>query len=276
MSSEKASTSDGGNPGGRIRATKAQLQEQLTEALSKLQALQAELDDSRKEVKSLQQQLADRQAPMAEASEGITELQSESSSHVEKTPPGPKSTFRIELYDPGAGNYQGKIEHPYTGTKKAFTGLDMVAIESFIRSLLPQSERSLNNQQATKAPASTPDADAIRLKRIVSLHARDEIPLSILEHEQPFRVQLELDTTELDEHYNWSATVYAKTISGKPYPLGKTAEPLVDVPKADLYVLPDTLKPGVYKLEAELYRQQTGGHQWAYQGNKVGDWIQVN
>jgi hypothetical protein len=124
--------------------TTAQLKEALLRA-------EARLEEKEREIKTMKERAqgeidpdektTDLQRQNKELSHQIQTLQADlaAKSAIDSVDiPVSKSTFRIDLYDSGAGELQGKIEYPLMKAKKAFKGLDIDAIGDFIAQYTPQ------------------------------------------------------------------------------------------------------------------------------------------
>lgn len=92
----------------------------------------------------------------------------------------PKYSFRIAFYSPHAGGaLSGKIEYPFQKEKQAFSGLNMLAVEAFIRKYLPEETIAPgegSSQAATVAPAILPPGNKAKSSTLRPSSADREPP----------------------------------------------------------------------------------------------------
>ena len=107
------------------KMTKAQLIETLTDAFQTLEEQEHEIAAFQQQVKALKK---------AQKKAASTPKPNKKQGEIAAA----KSIFRIELYNPSDGEWQGRIEYLLTKQKETFQGLDMEAIETFMRSYMPE------------------------------------------------------------------------------------------------------------------------------------------
>ncbi len=212
-----------------------------------------------------------------------------------------KATFRIDLY-PHQGQFQGKIEHMLTHDKRAFSGLDQVAIREFIAAHLPQLETkaeelqkilSLQTHKASEPEphAATPTAPvhklpsateqtqhALRLRGMDIVFSGTNTRANMLRNNQAFDVELEIDRAEQLETEPRSCfchvALFAKRIEGGPrQSVGAAAHQLAAQKHAQpLRIAGVHLARGTYRLEALVNVQNaeaTHAHPYSLTAHKL-------
>ena len=97
----------------------------------------------------------------------------------------PSTSFRIDLYK-RQGNYQGIIHHYLTKQKATFTGIDQEKIFQFISQHLSKPVKALQTEQEPHKPHE---------KTTVPIEM--EFPDKIVFHNEPFKIKMKLDMTEI-------------------------------------------------------------------------------
>lgn len=178
--------------------------------------------------------------------------------------PVSKSTFRIDLYDPGEGELQGKIEYPLMKAKKAFKGLDTDVIAAFIAKHLPEAAKVYSKR---KLPSESPAALEPKAERHVlefeTLRSDRQESSQNLDHRQVFRVKLTFPPATSPEPENCNVLIYANPLgAGSRTMIGGTSK-MTSGNASDVWVdiQAHALKPGMYQLEAAIQDKhaQKGG-----------------
>lgn len=121
---------------------------------------------AKREVREAERQRTqfERQIQQLQATVAALEQKLDSIEHREELPAedvsAPKSSFRIDLY-PREGHHHGRIEHTLTKDKRAFSGVDQVAITEFIASHLPKLGEVTEEPRPKAVPSApgTPTAE---------------------------------------------------------------------------------------------------------------------
>jgi hypothetical protein len=179
-----------------------------------------------------------------------------------------KASYRIDLYR-YQGQYQGKIEHILTKDKKAFTGLDGIAIVEFMSRHLPQVEHKVEKTEPHDAQAISPGEtveDFIDSKRISGPLERlsdlkiipvgADTPVTTLSQNQIFEVHVNVDLTEVimpeDEAIETTLAIYAKRLGGPHEIIGEARSITISSGKRTFKMIGKSLQVGTYRLEAFL------------------------
>jgi hypothetical protein len=178
-----------------------------------------------------------------------------------------KSTFHINVY-PRQGKFQCKIVHPLTKDKQVFPGLDSNAILNFISSHLPKTAdsgedlvQSYTQQPHTAAgfPGETVET-AERRWRLIELQAvtiDTGAPIVVLQHNQPYAVDLTIDFKEIrlpkGTKANHKVAVFAKQLGGHERYIIAEEEDVIELDEIKHITIEGmTLQPGQYKMHADM------------------------
>ncbi|MCB0375143.1 MAG: hypothetical protein KDD04_04430, partial [Sinomicrobium sp.] len=109
-------------------------------------------DHERQQAIDLLMQLFDEQ-------EGTVPAEAEAEEEQKTADLPPKYSFRLEFYvSEEQKPVRGKIEYPFTKEKKAFNGIDMATIETFLRNYLPATLEEESKKMIAAGPSSSPPA----------------------------------------------------------------------------------------------------------------------
>ena len=291
-----------------IKKTKLQLQEELSEVQDALKKQENEISECRRKLQQAQDELAhlkELQAKLNEAegaerrlqvsethehqlAERISELEKvieflkgkfEATEHwdkaISKDILSQKASYRIDLYR-YQGQYQGKIEHILTKDKKAFTGLDGIAIIEFMSRHLPQVEDKVEKTEphvARPIPPGETVEDVIDSERISGPLQRlsdlrvvpvgADTPITTLSQKQIFEVHVNVDLTDViipeDGSIEKSLTIYAKRLGGPHEIIGEARSIPISSGKRTFKMIGKSLPVGAYRLEAFLTFNQPPG-----------------
>lgn len=179
-----------------------------------------------------------------------------------------KASYRIDLYR-YQGQYQGKIEHILTKDKKAFTGLDGIAIIEFMSRHLPQVEDKVEKTEPHVARPISPgetvedfiDSERIsgplqRLSDLRIIPVGADTPITTLSQNQIFEVHVNVDLTDMtmpqDESIEKTLTIYAKRLGGPHEIIGEARSIPISSGKRTFKMIGKSLPVGAYRLEAFL------------------------
>jgi hypothetical protein len=284
-----------------IKKTKLQLQEELSELQDALKKKENEISECRGKLQQAQDELAhlkELQAKLNEAEGAERRLQvSETHEHqlakrisdlekvieflkskfeaaeqwdkaISKDILSQKASYRIDLYR-YQGQYQGKIEHILTKDKKAFTGLDGIAIIEFMSRHLPQVEDKVEKTEPHVAQPIPPgetvedfiDSERIsgplqRLSDLRVVPVGADTPITTLSQNQIFEVHVNVDLTDViipeDESIEKTLTIYAKRLGGPHEIIGEARSIPISSGKRTFKMIGKSLPVGAYRLEAFL------------------------
>jgi len=179
-----------------------------------------------------------------------------------------KASYRIDLYR-YQGQYQGKIEHILTKDKKAFTGLDGIAIIEFMSRHLPQVEDKVEKTEP-HVVQPTPQGETVedfidsggisgplqRLSDLRIIPVGADIPITTLSQNQIFEVHVNVDLTDVivpeNESIEKTLTIYAKRLGGPHEIIGEARSIPVSSGKRTFKIIGKSLPAGAYRLEAFL------------------------
>jgi Asp-tRNA(Asn)/Glu-tRNA(Gln) amidotransferase C subunit len=187
---------------------------------------------------------------------------------LDEAVPGPKATFRIDLYARPDG-YHGKITHLLTGEKRAFRGFDRNLILDFIAQHLGELEEEVDEQpalpsSAERAAASTAEEGAVVgspiLRELKTVPSQSGVPTNLLRSDQPFEIRLSIDLSDLklspETGMHYEAAVYSKALGGGPTRvLGQSQGPVSPAETAKpltIRVESEPLPPGLYRLQSAV------------------------
>jgi prefoldin subunit 5 len=280
-----------------IKKTKLQLQEELSEVQDALKKQENEISECRGKLQQAQDELAhlkELQAKLNEAEGAERRLQvSETHEHqlakrisdlekvieflkskfkaaeqwdkaISKHILSQKASYRIDLYR-YQGQYQGKIEHILTKDKKAFTGLDGIAIIEFMSRHLPQVEKTEPHVAQPISPGAKVedfvDSEHIsgplqRLSDLRVVPVGADTPITTLSQNQIFEVHVNVDLTDViipeDESIEKTLTIYAKRLGGPHEIIGEARSIPISSGKRPFKMIGKSLPVGAYRLEAFL------------------------
>ncbi len=283
------------------KKTKPQLQEELSEVQDALKKQENEISECRGKLQQAQDELAnlkelqaklnlaedaERRLQVSEThehqlAERILELEKvieflkgkfEAAEHwdkaISKDILSQKASYRIDLYR-YQGQYQGKIEHILTKDKKAFTGLDGIAIIEFMSRHLPQVEHKVEKTEPHVAQPIPPgetvedfiDSERIsgplqRLSDLRIIPFGADTPITTLSQNQIFEVHVNVDLTDVimpeDESIEKTLTIYAKRLGGPHEIIGEARSIPISSGKRTFKMIGKSLPVGAYRLEAFL------------------------
>ncbi|MGD8992842.1 MAG: hypothetical protein PVI00_15405 [Desulfobacterales bacterium] len=290
------------------KKTKLQLQEELSEVHNTLKKQENELSECRGKLKQAQDELAnltelratlsqsedaEKRLQVSEThehqlSQRISELEKvieflidkfEAAEHRDKAISqdiiSQKASYRIDLYR-YQGQYQGKIEHILTKEKKAFTGLDGIAIIEFMSRHLPQGEQKVEKTEPHVAQPIPPgetvegsiDTEPISgplqgLSDLRIFPVGADTPINTLSQKQIFEVHVDVDLTDVvmpeDESIEKTLTIYAKRLGGPLEIIGEARSIPVSSKKRTFKMIGKSLPVGSYRLEAFLTFNRPSG-----------------
>lgn len=290
------------------KKTKLQLQEELSEAQDALKKQENEISECRGKLQQAQDELAhlkelneklnlaedsERRLQVSEThehqlAERISELDEvieflkgkfEAAEHWDKAISqnilSQKSSYRIDLYR-YPGQYQGKIEHIQTKDKKAFTGLDGIAIIEFMSRHLPQVEDKVTKTEpyvTQPIPPGETVEDFINSERISGplqglsdlriIPVGADTPITTLSQNQIFEVHVNVDLSDVimpeDESIEKTLTIYAKRLGGPHEIIGEVRRISVSSGKRTFKMIGKSLPVGAYRLEAFLTFKRAPG-----------------
>lgn len=279
------------------KKTKPQLQKELSEVQDVLKKQENEISECRGKLQQAQDEVAhlkelqaklniaenaERKLHVSEAhehqiAERISDLEKvieflkgkfEAAEHwgraISKDILSQKASYRIDLYR-YPGQYQGKIEHIQTKDKKAFTGLDGIAIIEFMSRHLPQVEKTEPHVAQPIAPGETVedfiDSERIsgpfkRLSDLRIIPVGADTPIATLGQNQIFEVHVNVDLTDVimpeDESIEKTLTIYAKRLGGPHEIIGEARSIPISSGKRTFKMNCKSLPVGAYRLEAFL------------------------
>ncbi len=154
---------------------------------------------------------------------------------------GPSSSFKINIY-PRQGHLQGKIEHPLTRDKKAFSGMDDQTILQFISNHLPQSEVEVKTSTMPQ------------LVDFKTVPVETNIKSRIIKQGRPFQIKMKLDLSAIKIKTKGAILctidIYAKLLSdGDKMKIASVQKDISTIKILDLAITVDALSEGAYKLE---------------------------
>jgi hypothetical protein len=283
------------------KKTKPQLQEELSKVQDALKKQENEISECRGKLQQARDELAhlkESQAKLNPAEDAGTRLQvSEAHEHqlaerilelekvieflegrfvsaehwdkaISKDILSQKASYRIDLYR-YQGQYQGKIEHILTKDKKAFTGLDGIAIIEFMSRHLPQVEDKVEKTGAqvtqpifareTVEDFSHSERISGPLQRLSDLRiipVGADTPITTLSQDQIFEVHVNVDLTDVimpeDEPIEKTLTIYAKRLGGPHEIIAEARCIPISSEKKAFKMIGKSLPVGAYRLEAFL------------------------
>lgn len=238
----------------------------------KLQEAEQEMD---KYLKALEREKRENERQRLHYESRVKELEQRALTSVPQKAngedfPANKASFRIDLY-PHQGHFQGKIEHMLTHDKRAFSGVDPVAIGEFITAHLPELESRAEElqklltmqRQEEHAPPVLPAASherasaaaqlAASLRAMEVMLAGTSTRTNMVRDDQSFDVELKLDLAEAEAgSKQCNVALFAKRIdSGARQNIGATKEEITNAAQAfPVRVKGLRLPRGTYRLEA--------------------------
>jgi len=176
----------------------------------------------------------------------------------------PKSAFRVDLY-PHQGQIQGRIEHLLSKDRKAFAGIDGPTILNFLERHVPGTPAV--DQPVAAAIEMRSDIENVHLTDMNIFQLDMLYPTRSAKHDQPFEVRFVLDMggagNGSDLQFDYKASIFAKPLQGGVKKLIQEAE---DTGKSAgtlaVTIPPESLTPGVYRLEATVSLKLAGEKKW--------------
>ena len=243
------------------------------EEMQKMEAYQKEFESEvKKERKSNEKELSKKERQIKTLSRQLEELKAEDDSAGESLH---KSSFRLEFYQQGGSNLNGKIEHLISRKKKTFTGLDHSEIMAFIQKhvahLLPEEQVEVESvetpepqpNQKSRSLSSTKPKPAQRPWKgelggeLVFKHKTKKEQLKQIKRAESAQVKIILDTKgrSVDlSGFQWTAELIADSLKGKTYSysLGKFKGSSIVGKDLDITIFPGALDPGPYRMRAQI------------------------
>lgn len=167
-----------------------------------------------------------------------------------------KSRFTIDLYRTGPDyELRGKIEHPLTGDKKSFRGLDHETVFDFLEKHGPQPVQAPKKIKSVKESIEVEEIKEFKLSG-TGTHGGWIVSKNV-----PLEVSLKLPELKEQEFANYYLKVEAKSLERQQtISVGHQEDSIPNDRKLVIQTLSNRLVPGMYRLQTSVKLYTIGSH----------------